>query len=56
MLFYFIGTILLFHIDDDVYEDGHILLDKLEPIGRLAGNKYTRTSDIFEISRKVKPK
>lgn len=53
--FVVIGTIVLFHIDDDVYKDGHILLDKLEPLGRLAGNKYTRPKDILEISRKVKP-
>ena len=53
--FVVIGTIVLFHIDDDVYKDGHILLDKLEPLGRLAGNKYTRPKDILKISRKVKP-
>ena len=29
--FVVLGTIVLFHIDDDIYEDGHILLDKLDP-------------------------
>ena len=53
--FVVIGTIVLFHIDDDVYEDGYINLEKLRPIGRLAGNKYTRTTDQFEIIRKIKP-
>ena len=54
--FIVIGTVVLFHIDDDVYDDGRILLDKLEPLGRLAGNWYTRPSDTLKIIRKVKPK
>ena len=53
--FVIIGTIVLFHIDDDVYEDGYINLKKLRPIGRLAGNMYTRTTDKLEIIRKIKP-
>ncbi len=53
--FVVIGTIVLFHIDDDVYEDGYINLGKLRPIGRLAGNMYTRTTDKLEIIRKIKP-
>jgi len=54
--FIVIGTVVLFQIDDDVYEDGRILLDKLQPIGRLAGNYYARPNDTFEIIRKIKPK
>ena len=54
--FIVIGTIVLFHIDDDVYDNGHILLDKLEPLGRLAGNQYTRPNNNLEIIRKIKPK
>jgi flavin reductase (DIM6/NTAB) family NADH-FMN oxidoreductase RutF len=53
--FIVIGTIVLFHIDDDIYNDGKINIEKLQPIGRLSGNKYIRTSDSFEIIRKVKP-
>ncbi len=54
--FVVLGTIVLFHIDDDIYEDGYILLDKLEPLGRLAGNWYTRPTDNLKITRQVKPK
>ena len=54
--FVVLGTIVLFHIDDDIYEDGHILLDKLEPLGRLAGNWYTRPTDNLKITLQVKPK
>ncbi len=53
--FLVIGTIVLFHIDDDIYENGHILLDKLDPLGRLAGNWYKRTTDTLKIVRKIKP-
>ncbi len=53
--FIVIGTIVLFHIADDIYENGKINLEKLRPVGRLAGNNYIRTSDQFEIVRKIKP-
>jgi flavin reductase (DIM6/NTAB) family NADH-FMN oxidoreductase RutF len=51
-----LGTIVLFHIADELYEQGRIDLEALQPIGRLAGaNGYCRTTDRFEIQRKVKP-
>jgi flavin reductase (DIM6/NTAB) family NADH-FMN oxidoreductase RutF len=53
--FLVIGTIVLFHIDDGIYDNGRILTDKLEPLGRLAGNWYTRLTDTLKIDRKVKP-
>ena len=54
--FIVIGTIVMFHIDDTVYKDGHINLNTLNPIGRLAGNSYTRIVDTFDIIRQIKPK
>ena len=54
--FVVIGTVVLFHIDDDIYDNGHIDLDKLEPLGRLAGNWYTRPTDNLKINRQIKPK
>ena len=53
--FVVIGTIILFHIDQDVFVDGKIDLKKLNPIGRLAGNWYTRLTDNYKIKRKIKP-
>jgi flavin reductase (DIM6/NTAB) family NADH-FMN oxidoreductase RutF len=53
--FVVIGTIVMFHIQDDVYNDGRIDLKALNPIGRLAGNSYTRVSDNFKVVRKIKP-
>ena len=54
--FVVLGTIVMFHIDDTVYKDGHIDLEALNPIGRLAGNSYTRIVDNFDITRQIKPK
>ena len=54
--FVVLGTIVMFHIDDTVYKDGHIDLEALNPIGRLAGNSYTRIVDNFDIIRQIKPK
>lgn len=53
--FVVLGTVVLFHIDDDVYSDGRILLKELRPLGRLAGNRYTRITDTVTIVRQVKP-
>ena len=53
--FIVIGTIVLFHIDDEVYDDGRIILDKLQPLGRVAGNGYVRSTNTFDIIRKIKP-
>ena len=53
--FVVIGTVILFHIDDSIIIDGKIDIEKLNPIGRLAGNWYTRPTDKFRIQRKIKP-
>ena len=53
--FVVIGTIVMFHISDEVYKDGRIDLEALNPVGRLAGNSYTRVFDNFKVIRKVKP-
>ena len=53
--FIVIGTIVLFHIDDEVYDNGRIILDKLQPLGRVAGNGYLRSTNTFDIIRKLKP-
>ena len=53
--FVVIGTIVLFHIDDEVYDNGRIILDKLQPLGRVAGNGYVRSTNAFDIVRTIKP-
>ena len=53
--FIVIGTIVLFHINDEVYDNGRIILDKLQPLGRVAGNGYVRSTNAFDIVRTIKP-
>jgi len=53
--FIVIGEIILFHINNEIYDNGHLNLEKYNPIGRLAGNWYTRPTDNFKVIRKIKP-
>jgi flavin reductase (DIM6/NTAB) family NADH-FMN oxidoreductase RutF len=45
------GRILQAHVDDAVLTDGKIDGKKLDSIGRMGGESYTRTRDTFEIRR-----
>ena len=46
-----IGEVVRFHIDDSVVDDFRIDPDKLDTIGRMGGNTYTRTRDRFDMVR-----
>lgn len=48
---FIIGKIVQFHIADDIYEDGKIHLQKLNPVSRLAGNDYGTIGEIFSLVR-----
>ncbi|PLS81402.1 MAG: hypothetical protein CYG59_06085 [Chloroflexi bacterium] len=48
-----VGRVLLAHIRDDVYEDGYVRLERLQPVGRLAGHDYARVTDTFSLPRPV---
>lgn len=51
-----IGRVVLVHVRDELYHNGKIDLLKLRPIGRLAGQTYTRAaSDTFVLQRKTTP-
>ena len=51
-----IGEVVYFHVREDVYQDGKIILNKLKPIGRLGGTEYCRVTDIFSLPRpSIKP-
>lgn len=48
-----IGQVVLVHVGDELYEEGRINTEKLNPIGRLAGQTYTRAiADTFALERK----
>ena len=46
-----IGEVVYFHVANEVYKDGKIILNELKPIGRLGGTDYCRVTDIFSIPR-----
>lgn len=47
-----LGEVLRFHIHDEVLTPrGHIDLNRMKPVGRLAGSGYIRLSDRFDIRR-----
>lgn len=43
-----IGQLVRFHVDDELYENGRINLEKLAPLGRLAGN-YAPVETVFSL-------
>jgi len=48
-----LGEIQCMHFADGLYEDGHIDIEMLQPVGRLAGAEYCTVSERFEIERPV---
>ncbi len=48
-----IGEIVYFHVREDIYADGKILIEKLKPVARLAGASYCPVRDIFDLPRPV---
>ncbi|MGH3088780.1 MAG: flavin reductase family protein [Rubrobacteraceae bacterium] len=43
-----LGRVIRFHIRDDIYKNGRVDLEALDPLGRLAGN-YTKLGGIFDL-------
>jgi flavin reductase (DIM6/NTAB) family NADH-FMN oxidoreductase RutF len=47
-----IGRVIHIHVSDEVLYDGDkINFEKLKPVGRLAGNYYTRVDSLFKLIR-----
>jgi flavin reductase (DIM6/NTAB) family NADH-FMN oxidoreductase RutF len=46
-----LGEIRYIHIEDSLYQNGRIDFEKLDPVGRLAGNWYSTIRDRFELER-----
>ena len=47
--FLVIGEIVLFHIADEIYLDGKIDVQKLKPVGRLAGYDYMSLGRVYTV-------
>ena len=48
-----IGTVVMFHLREDLYQNGRIDTDLLKPVARLAGSAYCPVREVFEIERPV---
>jgi flavin reductase (DIM6/NTAB) family NADH-FMN oxidoreductase RutF len=46
-----IGTIVHFHVREDIYESGRIITDRLKPVARLAGAAYCPVREVFDLPR-----
>ena len=46
-----LGEVLRVHLKDEYYADGEIQMSRLKAIGRLGGQFYCRTTDMFEMQR-----
>ncbi|WP_102275683.1 flavin reductase family protein [Cytobacillus massiliigabonensis] len=52
-----IGKVEHVHVAEELYEKGRINTDKLKPVGRMAGQMYTKPlGDVFELIRKTNPR
>lgn len=45
------GEVIRVHIAEEILENGRIITQKLQPVGRGAGNDYFRCHDTFELDR-----
>ena len=49
------GEVRAVYIRDDLFVDGRVDLEGLAPIGRLAGDAYTRLGEVFHMKRVLPP-
>lgn len=50
-----LGTVVRFHVREDLYHSGRIDTALLKPVARLAGSAYCPVRDAFEVQRPVQP-
>lgn len=44
-----VGRVVSWHIRDDVMQDGRIVTERMRPLGRLAGPRYSLLRDVVEL-------
>lgn len=49
------GEVQSIYVRDDLLEDGRVLPEKLQPVGRMAGASYAHIHDFFEMQRVPPP-
>jgi flavin reductase (DIM6/NTAB) family NADH-FMN oxidoreductase RutF len=48
-----IGEVIRVHVKDEFWTDGEIQSSRLKTVGRMGGDLYCRTTDLFEMKRPV---
>ena len=48
-----IGEVVQVHVKDELWVDGEIQSSRLRAVGRMGGDLYCRTTDVFEMKRPV---
>ncbi len=51
MTWFVIGEVLKVHVKDELWVNGEIQMSGLKAIGRMGGDLYCRTTDVFEMKR-----
>ncbi|MFC7088307.1 flavin reductase family protein [Halomonas salifodinae] len=46
-----LAEVVSLHVDDAIWNGRHVSVEALRPIGRMAGNDYARTTDLFAVER-----
>lgn len=46
-----LAEVVSIHVDDAIWDGRHVDREGLRPIGRMAGNDYARTTDLFVVER-----
>ncbi|TYR79384.1 flavin reductase family protein [Priestia megaterium] len=47
----FIGEVVMFHVNEKVYENERVSAEKINPISRLGGANYSRLGTLFSLKR-----
>jgi flavin reductase (DIM6/NTAB) family NADH-FMN oxidoreductase RutF len=50
-----IGEVVRFHLAERVFQNGHVLVEELKPVARLAGSGYCPVREVFSLARPVIP-
>lgn len=50
-----IGEVVRFHLQERVFQGGHVLVDELKPVARLAGSTYCPVREVFSLARPTIP-
>jgi flavin reductase (DIM6/NTAB) family NADH-FMN oxidoreductase RutF len=48
------GEVVKIHVAEEIYDQGRIITNKFQPVGRGAGNDWIKCTDLIQLDRKMK--